>query len=353
MAAVMAESAFVGASGNRFVREFEAKFAEFSGSENCIACANGTDALEILLKAAGLGPGDEVIVPAVSWIATSEAVSNMGGVPIFADVRTDDGTIDPEAVAALVGPRTWGIIPVHLYGQPADMGPLMEIAERHGLFVLEDCAQAHGALWEGRPVGTIGNAGSFSFFPGKNLGAYGDAGGMITSDAGLARRARMIGQHGQTGRKFHHEIEGRNSRMDGLQAAVLGVKLPHLEEWTKQRIAVAGRYRERLAGVLTKLPVARDGTRHVFHLFAIRTGERDAARAHMEAAGIPTGVQYPVPLPLLDAYRARGFSAGDFACAEGLSREVLTLPIYPELDDGRLTAVIDALVCGLGREGER
>lgn len=347
MAEVMAETAFIGTRANRFVKAFEAGFAGFNGVKHAIGCANGTDALEILLAAAGVGPGDEVLVPALTWIATSEAVSTVGATPVFVDVDRDTLTMDPELAAAAVTERTRAIVPVHLYGRPAAMDPLLELAAEHDLFVLEDCAQAHGAESRSRRVGTMGNAGSFSFFPGKNLGAYGDAGGMITDDDALAERARMIGQHGQGGKKFEHAIEGRNSRLDGLQAAVLGVKLKYLEDWTEARIAAADRYRELLADLPLTLPAPDGEDRHVYHLFACRTPRRDAVREALGQQGIATGLQYPVALPLLGAYADHGYTAADFPQAHAMSQEVLTLPIYPEITEAQQTAVRDALATAL------
>jgi len=227
------------------------------------------------------------------------------------------------------------------------MDPILEVARRHDLFVLEDCAQAHGAAYKGRKVGTMGGAGSFSFFPGKNLGAYGDAGGMITNDADLADRARMIGQHGQSGKKFEHAIEGRNSRMDGLHAAILSVKLKHLEAWTEARIRIANRYRELLTDLPLGLPHAADDRRHVYHLFATRSPERDRLRAVLGEAGVATGVQYPIALPLLEAYADRGHAAADFPEAHAMSQQVLTLPIFPELTEEQMVAVRDLLAGAL------
>ncbi len=350
IAAVIAETAFIGTRGNRFVRTFEEGFAAFAGAEHCIGCANGTDALEILLKAGGIGPGDEVIVPALSWIATSEAASNIGARPVFVDVDPLTHTLDPKLIEAALSERTRAIIPVHLYGLPADMDAILAIARRHGLFVLEDCAQAHGALYKGKPVGTIGDAGSFSFFPGKNLGAYGDAGGMITDDAELAERARRIGQHGQSERKFEHAVEGRNSRLDGLQAAILSVKLKHLPAWTAGRIRIAGRYRELLADLPLVLPAASESRQHVYHLFATRTDNRDGIRTTLAAAGIATGQQYPIALPLLEAYAEGGHRAADFPHAHAMTREVLTLPIYPEIGEEQLSYIQDRLAAALSGE---
>lgn len=347
MASVIERTAFIGTSGNEFVQRFEADFAAFAGTKHCVGCANGTDALEILLKAAGIGPGDEVLVPALTWISTAEAASSIGARPVFVDVDPDTNTIDPADLERRVTSRTRAVIPVHLYGLPADMDAVMAFAERHGLFVLEDCAQAHGALFRGRKVGTIGNAGSFSFFPGKNLGAYGDAGGIITNHDALAARARMITQHGQSGRKFQHDCEGRNSRLDGIQAAVLGVKLPHLQDWTEARIRVAARYRELLDGSGLELPDCPEERRHVYHLFAVRVAERDRVREALAGKGIATGLQYPTALPFLDAYADRRPDPEDFPVARRQARMVLTLPIYPEITEDQIAYVAEHLLAAL------
>lgn len=343
IARVIAESAFVGTSGNRFVRAFEAEFAEYAGRTHCIACANGTDSLEILLQAAGIGSGDEVLVPALSWIATSEAVSSRGATPVFVDILPDLYSMNPSAAAALVTTRTKAIIPVHLYGAPARMTEIMAIADRAGLFVLEDCAQAHGARYFGAQVGTIGHAASYSFFPGKNLGAWGDAGAMVTNDEALARRVRMIAQHGQAERKHDHQIEGRNSRMDGLQAAILSVKLKRLEVWTDRRRALAASYQSELRDVVAGMQAAPEGFRNVYHLFVVEVPNRDAAVAALAADGISTAVQYPSPLPLLRAYEHRGYAAGEFPVATAATRRLLSLPLFPELTSTQQARVCDSL----------
>ncbi len=343
IAQVIAESAFVGTAGNRFVRTFEAEFAAYTEHTHCIACANGTDSLEILLQAAGIGPGDEVLVPALSWIATSEAVSSRGATPVFVDILPDLYSMDPRGAAERLTPRTRAIVPVHLYGAPARMKEIMAIAERHGLFVLEDCAQAHGARYFGRQVGTFGHAASYSFFPGKNLGAWGDAGAMVTNDEGLARRARMIAQHGQTERKHDHQMEGRNSRMDGLQAALLSVKLKHLDAWTAVRRGLAARYQEELQDVVERMQAAPEGFDSVYHLFVVEVPRRDETVAALAAEGISTAVQYPRPLPLLRAYEHRGYTARDFPVADAVTRRVLSVPLYPELTSAQQARVCDSL----------
>jgi len=329
---VISASAFIGNMSNPFVRSFEANFASFSGSRFCIACANGTDSLEILLKSMGIGVGDEVIVPAISWIATSEAVSNIGATPVFVDIEDTYYCIDPQLIEAKITEKTKAIIPVHLYGQPADMPAIMAIAKKHNLLVLEDCAQAHGAAIDGKKIGTFGNAASYSFFPGKNLGAFGDAGGMTTDDEKIATMARMISQHGQSGKKHSHQIEGRNSRMDGIHAAILDVKLSYLDKWTESRISHAARYSELLTGCDLILPKVRPNVRHVFHLYVVRSRKRDKLMQYLGEKGISTTIQYPVALPLLEAYKERGYSANDFPVAAIIQDEVLSIPMFPELN---------------------
>lgn len=343
VAAVIADAAFIGNMSNKYVQKFEAEYSAYTGAKHTIACANGTDSLEILLKAAGIGPGDEVLVPAVSWIATSEAVSNVGAKPVFVDIEAHRYTMDVKQAAMKISPRTRAIIPVHLYGQMADMDGVMSLAAKYNLFVLEDCAQAHGAKYKGKMAGRIGHAGSFSFFPGKNLGAYGDAGGMITDNDSLAEKARMIAQHGQSKAKHDHKIEGRNSRMDGIQAAILSVKLPRLEEWTEARGRHAARYRELLAGTGLVLQTACAECRHVYHLFVIQVDDRELVAKKLADAGISTTMQYPRALPMLTAYSAYGHSEKDFPNAIQLTAKCLSLPIYAELTEEQIQFIVTAL----------
>lgn len=324
---VINQTAFISGS---YAATFEADFAAFLGVEHCIACANGTDSLEILLQAMGVGAGDEVLVPAISWISTSEAVSTVGATPIFVDVDPDYYTIDLQKIAAKITNKTKAIIPVHLYGQPVDMPALMKIAQKHGLKVLEDCAQAHGASFDGQLIGTFGDCASFSFYPGKNLGAYGDAGGMVTNNAEIARVARMIANHGQEG-KHNHLMEGRNSRMDGLQAAVLSVKLKHLNDWTNGRIANAAIYDALLADKDCIRPKTIADGKHVFHLYVIRTQNRDALMEQLKAEGIGVAIHYPTALPFLACYAHLGHKASDFPVAAQVTQEILSLPMFAEL----------------------
>ena len=324
--------------GGQPIKDFEAGFAAYLGIDHVIACANGTDSIEILLQAFGVGEGDEVIVPAISWISTSEAVSSVGATPVFVDIEKDYFTMDPALVEKAITPRTKAVIPVHLYGQPADMPAIMKIAGAHGLIVIEDCAQAHGAKIAGRTVGPYGHASSFSFYPGKNLGAYGDAGCMATGDPVIAGKVRMISQHGQKG-KHNHLMEGRNSRLDGLQAAILLAKLPHLEKWTEARIAVTKKYDNLLRNAGVILPPTRANARHVFHLYVVRTEDRDRLQRALTDAEVETAIHYPTALPFLPCYQHRRPKPGDFTVAHCYQKSILSLPLFPELQDDAVAHV--------------
>lgn len=326
-----------------YVDKFEAMFAALMDREYCVSCANGTDSLYIAMVALGLCAGDEVIAPAHSWISTTETISQAGGKVVFCDTDADTFTIDADAIEAKITSRTVGIIPVHLYGQPADMDPIMAIAKKHNLWVIEDCAQAHLARYKGRLVGTFGDVGSFSFYPGKNLGAMGDAGALVTSDASLADKMAMFARHGGL-KKGDHQIEGINSRLDGLQAAILSAKLPHLEKWTRMRQDRAARYSEMLSsvdGVLTpEVAPERDA---VWHLYVIRHEARDALARHLAAKDVATVINYPVALPFLPAYSRLGHQPTDFPNAHHNQSRILSLPIYPELADDQLEYVVDCI----------
>lgn len=299
IADVIENSRYIGGTGNI---AFETAFAAYQQVEHCIGMANGTDAIEIALEAFDLPPGSEVIVPANSFIASSEAVTRSGLRVVFADADPETYTLDIEDVRRRVTSRTSAVIAVHLYGHPCDMDALMALAAEYGLKVLEDCAQAHGAEYRGRKVGGLGHAATFSYYPGKNLGAYGDAGSVTTNDAALAKRCRMIANHGRTG-KYDHQFEGRNSRLDGLQAAVLNVKLPHLESWIIRRNELAKAYLEQLEGIEgLALPRLPENGRHGLHLFVVRSDKRDALKAFLSEQGIETGIHYPIALPKLEAY---------------------------------------------------
>ncbi len=342
IAKVISETAFI---GGRYADQFEADFAQWLGVEHVIGCANGTDAIEILLDAFGVGPGDEVIVPAMTWVSTAEAVGTRGARPIFVDVN-ETKTMDPERIAERITARTKGIIPVHLYGCPADMPRIMGIAEQHSLFVLEDCAQAHGATIKGQKIGTWGHAATFSFYPGKNLGAYGDAGGMVTNDNALATKARMIANHGQP-KKHTHLLEGRNSRLDGLQGAILSVKLRHLDMWTAERQAHAAAYDVGLASAGLRLPVRPDRRTSVHHLYVIEHDDRDALREQLAAEGIQTAIHYPHALPTMPCYGEWNASAReDFPIATAMSDRIVSIPMFPELTEAERDHVIDNLKQG-------
>jgi len=340
IAAVIAKSAFI---RGPHVEAFEEHFAGAIGAKHCVSCGNGTDALYIAMRALGLQAGDEVITSAHSWIATAETITQAGGKVVFCDTDKDTFTIDVKRLADLITPRTVGIIPVHLYGQPADMDPILALAERHGLWVIEDCAQAHLAKYKGRTVGTFGAAATFSFYPSKNLGAIGDAGAIVTNDAALARQMATFSRHGGL-TKGEHEIEGINSRLDGLQAAVLSVKLEHLPSWTRIRQAVASAYDQGLASFseITR-PVIAASRQHVYHLYVIRHDHRDALANHLQARGVQTGLHYPVALPFLEAYAYLGHGPDDFPNAFHNQSRILSLPMYPEMSDAQRAHVIGAI----------
>jgi dTDP-4-amino-4,6-dideoxygalactose transaminase len=338
---VIRECAFI--RGPR-VEAFEREFAAAIGAPHCVSCGNGTDALFIIFKTLGLQPGDEVITTAHSWIATSETITLAGGRVVFCDTDPDTFTISPSEIERKITPRTKGIVPVHLFGHPADMPAILDIARRHGLWVVEDCAQAHLARCHGQTVGTFGAAAAFSFYPGKNLGAMGDAGAIITNDGDLARRMAMFARHGGL-RKGEHFIEGINSRMDGLQAAILSVKLRHLGQWTRERQRVAADYDRQLAGIPgIRPPNVAEGCEHVYHLYVIRVEQgRDDLRAFLANREIQTHINYPVILPLLPAYERLGGQPGEFPVAHGHQHQILSLPMFPEMTTGMVAAVAEAV----------
>ncbi len=335
------------------VRRFEVDWARFCRVEHAVAVANGTDALEIGLSALGIGPGDEVILPAMTYVASAEAVVNVGARPVFVDVRARDACIDPEAVAAAIGPRSAAILAVHLYGQPADLSALEPLAERHGLALIEDAAQAHGASRDGRRAGSVGAFAGFSFYPSKNLGAIGDAGALVTSDAALAERARSLRDHGRDAAGRHARV-GRNSRMDGLQAAVLSIKLRHLEAWNRARIAHAAAYSEALADLPgLRIPQNAPSTCHVYHQYPLKVapeapcGGRTGLAEALAAEGIETRVHYPLAVHQTPAF-ARFAVPGGAPEAEAWAREELSLPMYPELPDSWRDRVIDRIRARVG-----
>jgi dTDP-4-amino-4,6-dideoxygalactose transaminase len=333
------------------VTAFEQAWAQFCGTKHAIGVGSGTDALQLILRALGIGPGHEVITVANSFIATAEAVSYTGATPVLVDCSLDDYLIDPVAVAAAITPRTRAILPVHLYGQPATMAALAALAHQHGLALVEDAAQAHGAtLKDGRSCGALGLASAFSFYPGKNLGAFGDGGAVNTHDDGLARQLKLLRNWGSVV-KYHHEIQGYNSRLDTLQAAVLGVKLRHLAAWNDHRRTAAGWYRAALADLPgLVLPAEAPWTgRHVYHLFVIRLLERnrDAVARVLAERGVQTVVHYPVPIHRQKAYAELGYAEGSFPCAEQAARTVLSLPMFPEMTPDHVALVADALRAAL------
>lgn len=338
MADVMAKTAFI---RGPHVEAFEKAWAEALGVKHSVSCANGTDAIYIVMRGLGIKPGDEVITTAHSWISTTETITQAGGRVVFCDTEAETFNIDAKQIEAKITPRTVGIIPVHLYGQPADMAAIMALAKKHNLWVIEDCAQSHMARFNGQLVGTFGNAATFSFYPGKNLGAYGDAGGLVTNDDKLADWCATYARHGGKG---EHIMEGINSRMDGFHGAVLGVKLPHLAAWTKARRHVASRYDALLKGVgdivTPKIAANRD---HVYHLYVIRTEKRDALKKHLQDNGITTSLNYPKALPFYPAYAYLGHKPEDFPVAYAHQSRILSLPIYPEMTEEMIRYVVDQI----------
>jgi dTDP-4-amino-4,6-dideoxygalactose transaminase len=319
------------------VAAFEEEFAAYCGASYGVAVNSGTSALHLALLAAGIGPGDEVITVPFTFVATVAAVCYTGAQPVFVDIDPESYTMDVRQIEAGITRRTKVLLPVHLYGQPADMDPILEIAQRHSLIVIGDAAQAHGTEYKGRPVGSIGDLGCFSFYPGKNLGAYGEGGMVVTSNAEYARTIRMLRDWGQE-RKYHHVLKGFNYRMEGLQGAILRVKLRHLEAWTEARRAHAARYDELLAGSGIVTPQAMPYARHVYHVYAIRVADRSAVQQDLHSGGIQTGIHYPIPVHLLPAYCDLGYQPGDFPVSEQVAREELSLPMYAELIGGKIEA---------------
>lgn len=320
-------------AGGPYVARFEEKFAEFCGCAHAVGVGSGTSALWTALLGLGVREGDEVITACNTFIATAEAVSFCGATPVFVDVDRETMTMDPAAFEAAITPRTKAVIPVHLYGQMCDMDPIMEIARRRGLFVVEDSAQAHGAEYKGRRAGSIGDAGCFSFYPGKNLGAYGEAGAVVTNNETLAARCRMFRDHGQR-QKYHHSIVGWNDRMDGAQGAILEIKLKYLPEWNAKRRDAARLYGELLGDVEgVELPVEAPGRKHIYHLYEIRVNNRDEFMKAMADEGIGCGIHYPIPVHLQDAYRFLEIPAGSCPVAERCAERIVSLPMFPELTE--------------------
>lgn len=323
------------------VRAFEKEFASFQGAKYCVAAASGTDALHLALLAMGVGQGDEVITVSHTFTATAEAICHCGARPVLVGIDPKTYNMDPTKLEKAITPRTKVIMPVHLYGQSADMDPILEVARKHNLKVLEDACQAHGAEYKGKRVGSIGDAACYSFYPGKNLGAYGDAGAITTNDEALAGWCAMMADHGRT-EKYSHDYVGYGKRMDTIQAAVLRAKLRHLEEWTKARREKAEAYTEMLSG-LVETPYEPEWARSVYHQYVVRVPERDRVLSQLKEAGIGAGIHYPIPLHLQPAYAYLGYKKGDFPETEKAAEEILSLPIYPEITRGQQEYVVDQL----------
>jgi dTDP-4-amino-4,6-dideoxygalactose transaminase len=327
---VITDTAFI---RGKYVQKFEAEYAKKYGIKHCIGVANGTDAIFIALKMLGIGKGDEVITTASSWISTSETISQTGAMPVFVDIERDYYTIDPKKIEGKITSKTKAIVPVHLYGQPANMQAIKKICDERDLSLIEDCAQAHFAEFRGKKVGTFGDAGTFSFYPGKNLGAYGDAGAIITNDDALAEKIRRFANHGSL-HKHDHEFEGINSRLDGLQAAILSVKLNHIDAWNKKRYKNAQFYNHLFSECdEISVPNVRSDASHVFHLYVIQAEGREKLISHLKEKGIESGIHYPVALPFLKAYEYLGHKSIDFPVAYECQNKILSLPMYPELNE--------------------
>jgi dTDP-4-amino-4,6-dideoxygalactose transaminase len=334
--------------GGKVVAEFEERLADYCAAAYCVGVGNGTDALTIALLALGIGRGDEVIVPAVSFFATAESVVATGAVPRFCDIDNRTATLDPALLPAVAGPRTRAIIPVHLYGRPADMDGIMEFARARSIRVVEDCAQAAGTTYRGRPVGSIGDAGCFSFYPSKNLGALGDAGAIVSNDEAVARRCRMLGNHGELGR-YEHQIVGFNSRLDALQAAVLLAKLDELDDWNGQRRELAARYRAVLQHPRIEHLAADGDADHSFHLFVVRVDDRDSLIETLRAAGIGAAVHYPYALPFLPPFENESRTQEDFPHASRHAATCLSVPLFPFMEEKELQRVSDVCLEYLSR----
>jgi dTDP-4-amino-4,6-dideoxygalactose transaminase len=346
MAKVVTDCAFI---SGKYVHEFEENFAAFCGAKKCVAVGNGTDAIFIALKALGIGPGDEVIVPANTFVATSEVVTLAGAKVVFVDCDPETYNINVNLIESAINPKIKAVIPVHLYGQPADMIKIREIADNYGLKIVQDCAQAHGATIDSSPLVNYGDILCYSFYPGKNLGAYGDAGAIVTNDNALAMRARMIANHGRIG-KYDHEFEGTNSRMDGLQGAILNVKLRYLSGWTRKRKRNAASYNRLLENVETVVrPYVMKNVSHVYHLYVIRIKRRNELQGYLKENGVSVGIHYPAALPNLKAYKYLQYSPDDFPVASQYQDEILSLPMYPELTEQQIDFITEKVSEFFGR----
>ncbi len=339
ISAVLESSQFVlGAE----VAAFEREFAAYCGAAHAVGVNSGTSALHLALLAAGVGPGDEVLTVPFTFVATVAAICYTGATPVYVDIDPRSYTMDPALVERAITPRTKAILPVDLYGQPADMDPIVAIARRHGTIVIEDAAQAHGARYKGRPAGSLGDLACFSFYPGKNLGAYGEGGMVVTNNEEYASHIGLLRNWGES-RRYYHDLRGYNYRMEGMQGAILRVKLRHLERWTEARRAHAAVYREGLAGAGVATPHEMAYARHVYHVYAIRAANRDALFRSLAEAGVQAGIHYPVPVHLQKAYRDERYREGDFPVAESVAREVLSLPMFPEMTTAQIHAVCRAV----------
>jgi dTDP-4-amino-4,6-dideoxygalactose transaminase len=337
---IITNTAFI---GGKPVNDFEAAFAELYGINHCISVANGTDSLYIIMKMLGIGAGDEVITVANSWISSSETISQTGAKPVFVDIDPDYYSLNEHLLEAAITPNTKAIMPVHLQGQAVNMDEVMRIADKYKLPVIEDCAQSHFTEFKGKRVGTFGIAASFSFYPGKNLGAYGDAGAIITNDAELAEKCKMYARHGAL-KKHEHQMEGINSRLDGLQAAILSAKLPHILDWTAARIRCADAYDQLLSGIPEIVtPKRRENTLHSYHLYVIRAKNRDGLANFLKERNIETAIHYPTALPNLKAYTYLGHKAEDFPIATAYQSQIISLPIYPELTSAQMEYVVESI----------
>ncbi|MFH1941114.1 MAG: DegT/DnrJ/EryC1/StrS family aminotransferase [bacterium] len=338
MSNVIQDSAFI---GGKYTKVFEENYAKYVGVKNCIGVGNGTDALYSALKALEISDGDEVITASNTFIATSEAITLTGARVKFVDCNKETYNIDIDKFEQSITGKTKAIIPVHLYGQPAEIGKIKDVARKHNIYVVEDAAQAHGAEYKGQKIGTIGDMACFSFFPGKNLGAYGDAGAIVTNSDELARKARMFANHGRI-EKYNHEFEGTNSRLDGLQAAILDVKLKYLDKWIDRRRTIAKMYDAALKDVVI-IPSVLPDVKHVYHLYVIRLKNRNRIKELLAERGIATGIHYPIPLPFLNAYSYCGHKPGDFPVSFSMKDEILSLPIHGDMTDVQVEYVIASL----------
>ncbi len=324
------------------VAQFEKDFAKYCGAEHCVAFNSGTSAEHVALMLLNVGPGDEVITTPYTFVATSWAISYVGAKPVYVDVEDGTMNLDPKLIEKAITPRTKAVLPVHLYGQPFDVDGVRDVCKKHNLPFVEDACQSHGAKYKGQPVGTFGAASCFSFYPGKNLGAFGEGGALVTNSSEYAKRARSLREHGSTVRYYHDEV-GFNYRMEGIQGAVLGIKLKHLPKWTSERQRVAKRYAELLKDTPLQLPIQASYAECVWHLYVVRHPRRDELKAYLDANGVGCALHYPLPLHLQKCYAELGHKAGDFPNAEKAARECLSLPIYPELTDAQILRVAEVV----------